>query len=648
MTPILSATWTLIAGAIVLFLPGIAWLALFLDPDKDVFENLADALGVSISLIALLALLAFIAGLRISSFGLIVFYILLVPLSIWSLHRRRISKKPPSQNVNQTKENKTVPDEVAISRSVDQPAWVDYLRDTCLALIFILILIWRFYQIRSLVLPVWVDSIHHVQIVGMLLDHGGLPDTFHPLLPVPFFYHYAFHSLGAVFSFFSRLSPENSVLILGQALNAGIALAVYRLGKALWGDWRRAILSSILVAFVTHMPAYYATWGRYTLLTGMVLLPLAMAAALDIVDKGVRPVRIATLSILTAGILLAHYFTAALLAIFLIILCIQVVIRDLRHKKSQGWKIWFSLFLGSLAGILMAGPWLYRLREFATRTIDVGAIPPSIEAMESFYFSGYLSYLWRLLGPQRNHVVLFVALVGLVIILIRRRTLAFGLWTITLCLITLPWGVYVAPFRPDHAAIVLFLPTALLVADLFISAIDWSPKGRVSRLKSIVVLLLLASLVGWGIWGTRSIINPATILATEADLEALHWIDENLPQDARFFINVNHWQYGLFRGVDGGWWITPLTGREALLPSGLYALGDSAYVNQVNDLAGRASQIKGCTPDFWDLVQEQGFSYIYLNGDRGSVRPNHLENCPDVELIFTNDNVFVYHILVIK
>jgi hypothetical protein len=648
MTSILGATWTLIAGAIVLFLPGIAWLALFWDPDKDVFENLADALGVSISLTALLALLAYVIDLNISSIGLILFYLLLIPLFVWSLRRWRLSKRSPYQNFNQIDENEFASDEVGNTRSVDQLAWVDYLRDTCLALIFILILIWRFYQIRSIVLPVWVDSIHHVQIVGMLLDHGGLPDTFDPFMPVPFFYHYAFHSLGAVFSFFTRLSPENSVLILGQVLNAGIALAVYRLGKALWGDWRRAMLSSILVAFVTHMPAYYASWGRYTLLTGMVLLPLAMAAALDIVHKGVRPARIATFSILTAGILLAHYFAAALLAIFIIILCLQVVIQDLRHEKSAGWKIWFSLFLGSLAGILMAGPWLYRMWEFARRTIDIGAIPLTIEAVENFYFTDYLSYLWRLLGPQRNHAVLFVALVGLVIILIRKRTLAFGLWTITLCLITLPWGIYVTPFRPDHAAIVLFLPTALLVADLFISAIDWSPEGRLSRLKTLVVLLLLAALVGWGVWGTRSVINSATILATEADLEALHWIDDKLPQDARFFINVNHWQYGLFRGVDGGWWITPLTGRETLLPSGLYPLGDSVYVNRVNDLAARASQIKGCTPDFWEIVQEQGFTYIYLNGGRGSVRPNHFKNCPDVELIFTNDNVFVYRILVIK
>ena len=130
-------------------------------------------------------------------------------------------------------------------------------------------------------------------------------------MPVPFYYHYAFHALAAVFSFISRLSPPDAVLYLGQVLNAAIAMAVYRLGKALWGDWRRAVLSAILVAFVTQMPAYYVTWGRYTLLTGMLLLPLAMASALDIVNKGVQKSRLFTLGLLTAGILLSHYFAAS-------------------------------------------------------------------------------------------------------------------------------------------------------------------------------------------------------------------------------------------------------------------------------------------------------------------------------------------------
>ena len=643
MTPTLTATWTLITGALVLFLPGIAWQALFWDPDQDIFERLAEAIGVSISLTALVALSSYIFGWQISSAALIVIYLLLVLLAVWAL--RQYYKES-----NLGKKASTRPDESDPDKNSTEKKGIQYFlrqgrfRYLFLALIFIFILIWRFYQIRDVVLPLWVDSIHHVQIVILLLENGKLPETMEPYMPVPFYYHYAFHTLAAVFSFLGRLSPENSVLYLGQALNAGIALAVYRLGKALWGDWRRAVLSALLVAFVTHMPAYYVTWGRYTLLAGMLLLPLAMATALDILSKGAKVSRLATFVVLTAGILLTHYFAAVLLAIFLILLAAQAVLQDLRHKNRSGWRTWLPLLLASLIGLLLAGPWLYRMWGFTQGSVKIGAIQPSIQAMEEVYFPDYLAYLWRLLGPDRNHLLLFLAIPGLVITLFKKRSFVFGLWTIVLSLMSLPFGIYLAPFRPDHAAIVLFLPTALLIAELFISALDWSPRKSFTRIKTVLILILFTALVGWGIWGTRMVINSTTILATNADLEAVNWIDRNTPAEARFLFNVSHWQYGSYRSVDGGWWITPLTNRNTILPNALYAMGDSDYKNQVNSLAAQVSQIEGCTPEFWDLVIEQGLTHIYLKQGLGSMQTSHFENCQNVELIYEKDGVYLYRI----
>ncbi len=643
MTPTLTATWTLITGALVLFLPGIAWQALFWDPDQDIFERLAEAIGVSISLTALVALSSYIFGWQISSAALIVIYLLLVLLAVWAL--RQYYKES-----NLGKKASTRPDESDPDKNSTEKKGIQYFlrqgrfRYLFLALIFIFILIWRFYQIRDVVLPLWVDSIHHVQIVILLLENGKLPETMEPYMPVPFYYHYAFHTLAAVFSFLGRLSPENSVLYLGQALNAGIALAVYRLGKALWGDWRRAVLSALLVAFVTHMPAYYVTWGRYTLLAGMLLLPLAMATALDILSKGAKVSRLATFVVLTAGILLTHYFAAVLFAIFLVILAVLAVLQDLLHKSRSGWRTWMPLLLASLIGLLLAGPWLYRMWGFTQGSVKIGAIQPSIQAMEEVYFPDYLAYLWRLLGPDRNHLLLFLAIPGLVITLFKKRSFVFGLWTIVLCLISLPFGIYLAPFRPDHAAIVLFLPTALLIAELFISALDWSPRKSFTRIKTVLILILFTALVGWGIWGTRMVINSTTILATNADLEAVNWIDRNTPAEARFLFNVSHWQYGSYRSVDGGWWITPLTNRNTILPNALYAMGDSDYKNQVNSLAAQVSQIEGCTPEFWDLVIEQGLTHIYLKQGLGSMQTSHFENCQNVELIYEKDGVYLYRI----
>ena len=79
------------------------------------------------------------------------------------------------------------------------------------------------------------------------------------------------------------------------------------------------------------------------------------------------------------------------------------------------------------------------------------------------------------------------------------------------------------------------------------------------------------------------------MFTTPADVAALNWINQNTPSDARFFINSTVWQGSIYRGVDGGYWIMPETGRfDVVVPIaiGFAAPQDMQYYN---DLASRAS-----------------------------------------------------------
>ena len=87
MTSLFTTIWTLIAGVIVLFLPGLAWQALFRDAEQDLFERLAEVMGISISVTALFALLAYLLNWSFTSPVLILGYILLVPPAIWMLRQ---------------------------------------------------------------------------------------------------------------------------------------------------------------------------------------------------------------------------------------------------------------------------------------------------------------------------------------------------------------------------------------------------------------------------------------------------------------------------------------------------------------------------------------------------------------------------------
>ena len=626
----LNVFWYLISGGIVLLLPGLAWMAWFPDYDKEFLERLSEAIGLSIALTALVALAGYLGGWHFSSAWLLFLYGLIGMLALSGLI---FQARLPGRDLNLAGTDR---------QEHSQSHWI---RNLVLFIGLAAILAWRFYQVRDLVLPAWVDSVHHVLIVKAILGNGGVPATLEPLLPVPFYYHFGFHVLAASFTFWSGLPPQQAVLVIGQVLNAGVALSIYRLGISLWKDWRRAGTAALLVGFVSQMPAYYVTWGRYTLLTGLVLLPLAMAISIDIVHQG-NPQRrqIISLGLLTAGVLLAHYFAAVLLALFLVFLGAQALSRDIKEHRGFKEARWPALVGAACGGAVLASPWIVRVWHFSKGSVKVQAISPA-QPVDAIYFPNYLSYLWRMAGPNRNYLLLALALPGLIIIASRNRSRALAGWTVVLGLISLPWGIHMNPFRPDHALIVLFLPATLLAADFLFTAAERIQSADLANAAKFSLAAALLSLLVWGFWDTRDIINRTTILASEADLDAIQWIEVHTPADARFFINVTHWQYGIYRGVDGGWWINLLTGRETLLPPVMYALGDSQYYNHINHLAEQASHVEGCTPEFKDLIEAAGLTYVYLGSEPGVLRPDDVKACPYLSVVYQQEGVSIYRVV---
>ncbi|MFH1446106.1 MAG: hypothetical protein ABIG43_01675, partial [Chloroflexota bacterium] len=322
----------ILAAGLALLLPGLCWWIWFGRRDDDPVEMLAKIVGSSISINALAAQLFFVIKQRVTLPVLLVFLLVWLGLSLWGIFKR---------------------DDIKASW-----AWLG------VALVFVELITWRLYQAETLVLPPWVDSLHHVLIVRKIIETGGLPIDLSPYLPVSFYYHFAFHSFTAEFSVLSQLSPDQAVLILGQVLNAAIGLSVYTLGKALFKDWRPAVLAGLLTAFFTQMPAYYLTWGRYTLLIGLVILPLAMAVAIKVLREGRERWDWLAIAMFTAGTLLAHYFAGILLALFFIVLGTAYLFAGWQARKLD-WKPLALLILGAVTGLALVGPWMLRVIQFS-------------------------------------------------------------------------------------------------------------------------------------------------------------------------------------------------------------------------------------------------------------------------------------------
>jgi len=201
------------------------------------------------------------------------------------------------------------------------------------------------------------------------------------------------------------------------------------------------------------------------------------------------------------------------------------------------------------------------------------------------------------------------------------------------------WWWRLWPVRLDLVVICLFVPVSVLAG----YGLVWIQKivrrcfsAPAMRYLTFLVTMLLCA---WGIRETWSIVPPVTVLASKADMEAITWIKEHVPSNARFLINVELWQYKIYRGVDGGAWITLLSGRETILPPIAYAWGDRGYFNKVSGLALQVRTLRGCEPDFWSLIEEQRITHIYFGTNGGALQSSRFEGCLGVMRIYDKSGV---------
>ena len=97
----------------------------------------------------------------------------------------------------------------------------------------------------------------------------------------------------------------------------------------------------------------------------------------------------------------------------------------------------------------------------------------------------------------------------------------------------------------------------------------------------------------------------------------------------------------MYRGVDGGWWILPRTGRETLVPPTMYVLGDLRFVNEVNAWASRATKITGCTPDLYSLLEDADLDYLYVKNGKGNLQSSALVGCPGLRVVYAESGVTI-------
>jgi len=297
-------TWPLLLATLLLFLPGYSLQrALLPQANLDTPSRLALALSLSLMALPLFLLWTTTLGLRLSPFWAKA--LLLVPAALLTAEVQRARRNHHVNTLRSLHLCGAIPDPYTLA----------------LGGILALTLAVRCTQIRDLALPPWVDSVHHALIARLIAEEGKLASSYWPFLPVEAFTrHFGFNALVAWFHWLSGVGVPQAILLLGQLLNALSILPVYALTVRLTGQRLAGMIAGLMTGLISIMPAYYVSWGRYTHLSGMVILPVALLILMDALDRPQRDLRhLALTGIATTGLFLNHY------RVFVFYLCFALV-----------------------------------------------------------------------------------------------------------------------------------------------------------------------------------------------------------------------------------------------------------------------------------------------------------------------------------
>jgi hypothetical protein len=513
----------------------------------------------------------------------------------------------------------------------------------------------RLQAVSGLDAPLWGDSVQHAVIAQLMVDNGGLFDSWQPYAPyVGLSVHFGFSALVAVFASASGLNVPQATLIAGQIVNAIAVLALYPLAVRLAKGNRWAGVGAVVAAgLLSMMPAFYVNWGRYAQLAGQAILPAALWLLWLAVWPGKAKVGMLALAGLAlAGMTLTYYrmvyYYAAFIAAWLVFWMLPLIRTDLRR--------WVSAFLRlaiiAVVGVALFAPWLPRLlsSEVGQAATTAATNVATIEEVVAEY------QIWREIADYVSPLLLFITGLAVGWGMVRRDTnmLLLVAWMAGMSLlaatrlINLPGARFLANFA---VLIALYMPVGLLVGWL-IAQIAERAKSRTAQFVLLVGLSALAALT---LNAQSEIVDTQFVMVTRPDMRAMEWIDHNITADALFLVEgFSIYDRSSAVGSDAGWWIPLLARRSNTMPPQYALMGERpeqpGYTESVTDLVTALEDNSIGSAQSLALLCDWNVTHAYIGQGQGLVgfgvnqlfSPEELSSSPEFERIYRQDHVEIY------
>lgn len=593
--------------------------------EKSFVEKIVFSIGLSLSITPIFFLWTNLVGVKLGVF----YAIIPLSFSVGYLIYKAIKSKAVFKN-SMAKE---------LLQKIEIPDLI------LLFLILVLIFI-RFWIIRPLPLPLWGDSYQHTLITQLLFENNGLFKSWLPYADIPrFTYHFGFHSNAAIFKWISGETAAQAVLVFGQVINIFSIIVLYPMARFLSPNKNKwaGVVAVLIGGFILKMPNFYTNWGRYTQLIGqVVLLPSVLFLWKIFTEEKFHWKYIAVASLMIAGLAFSHY---RVLVIFILFIPVLLVTAFRNNTKQKLLKI--SL-IASFAFILFL-PWFINafggsmVESFVTKLkpaqTSLGPTIVSINPLRVLEYSGLFNYI--------SKPAAYLLLVIIVFFVFKKNlyATAFMIWWIFAfiagfpSLFNLPGKEIISGFT---ILIALFIPLSVMVGS-FIGTIFLSN----AKFKDLTIALSIVICIFLAIWFGRQRlydIDPSTYaLVTYPDLEAANWINENIPDSEKIFINsFAAYNNTAIVGSDGGWWLPYLIKNQTNVPP----LNYMAELNNQEKINIFENEKK-----FWEmglnsedvkiLLFREKYNYVFIGQKQGGVNnPGGFLN--SVELMGKKDFVLAY------
>ena len=524
-------------------------------------------------------------------------------------------------------------------------------------------LLTRLWVVVAMPYPAWTDSLHHVLLTALTAANGRLPTDLSPYFPVDVkMYHLGLYALSASVEWLAGVEAHTALLWVAQVLNGLCGLGVYLALDRYGGrgqDKVGALVGAAVVGLFSFQPAFYVNWGRFTQVASQAILLIALVVTLETLrefaqewtlHRGKRPRLIGQAllcALLNAGVFLLHFRVAAFYGPALLLGLLGV-----GWPYRRQWRALLSalLWIGGFT-LLLILPTLWTALQSYIESLAYAAVVNALdpvarsESLQQYYEFPWSSYtllaapgwLWAISGVA--------ALIGL---LRRNPVTVFSLAWMALLLLegyAYLFGVAALMVTNLGAVLILFyLPIGLIIGAGVDELITLAPLPWRKRAVAVALTLVLLAALPAGRLRIQQI-EPYRFFVTDADIQAMHWLDEHLPPTARIAVNTEFWLPTVPHGTDAGYWLPYFTGRNTT--AGVMIM-HGEYLRQV---AGWSHSVVALESDLSALhtLYDQGIDYIYIGarGDFASpgLQVDFLRQSPEVRVLYEHDGVAILQIL---